>query len=147
MFANHSLYNANLNEVVSVENDTKINEAISIWSKRACTYKCSFEEPLYETVSELSVPTVIASKCRTHQKMRYVSMLRFGITQQKNFLVGVNEPRAISDSTIETLAADESVVVLTETTSNVHHPTFINTIDSLITPLRTKSLRIFVLKY
>jgi 2-succinyl-5-enolpyruvyl-6-hydroxy-3-cyclohexene-1-carboxylate synthase len=58
----------------------------------------------------------------------------------------VNEPRAISDSTIETLAADESVVVLTETTSNVHHPT-INTIDTLITPLRTKSLRIFVLKY
>jgi 2-succinyl-5-enolpyruvyl-6-hydroxy-3-cyclohexene-1-carboxylate synthase len=48
--------------------------------------------------------------------------------------VGVNEPRAISDSTIETLAADESVVVLTETTSNVHHPTFINTIDTLITP-------------
>jgi 2-succinyl-5-enolpyruvyl-6-hydroxy-3-cyclohexene-1-carboxylate synthase len=52
--------------------------------------------------------------------------------------VGVNEPRAISDSTIETLAADESVVVLTETTSNVHHPTFINTIDTLITPLRTR---------
>jgi hypothetical protein len=59
--------------------------------KRACTYKCSFEEPLYETVSELSVPvTVIASaKCRTHfQKMRYVSMLRFGITQQKIGLSG-----------------------------------------------------------
>jgi 2-succinyl-5-enolpyruvyl-6-hydroxy-3-cyclohexene-1-carboxylate synthase len=72
-------------------------------------------------------------------------MLRFGITQQKIGLSGRNEPRAISDSTIETLAADESVVVLTETTSNVHHPTFINTI--LITPLRTKSLRIFVLKY
>jgi 2-succinyl-5-enolpyruvyl-6-hydroxy-3-cyclohexene-1-carboxylate synthase len=68
-------------------------------------------------------------------------------TTKKLVLVGVNEPRAISDSTIETLAADESVVVLTETTSNVHHPTFINTIDTLITPLRTKSLRIFVLKY
>jgi 2-succinyl-5-enolpyruvyl-6-hydroxy-3-cyclohexene-1-carboxylate synthase len=49
--------------VVSVENDTKINEAISISiGQKACTYKCSFEEPLYETVSELSVPvTVIAS--------------------------------------------------------------------------------------
>jgi 2-succinyl-5-enolpyruvyl-6-hydroxy-3-cyclohexene-1-carboxylate synthase len=43
VFANHSLYNANLNEVVSVENDTKINEAISISiGQRACTYKCSF---------------------------------------------------------------------------------------------------------
>jgi 2-succinyl-5-enolpyruvyl-6-hydroxy-3-cyclohexene-1-carboxylate synthase len=32
-------------------------------------------------------------------------------TTKKLVLVGVNEPRAISDSTIETLAADESVVV------------------------------------
>jgi 2-succinyl-5-enolpyruvyl-6-hydroxy-3-cyclohexene-1-carboxylate synthase len=56
--------------------------------------------------------------------------------------VGV-EPRAISDSTIETLAADESVVVLTETTSNVHHPTFINTIDTLITPFTNEEFEDF----
>jgi 2-succinyl-5-enolpyruvyl-6-hydroxy-3-cyclohexene-1-carboxylate synthase len=57
--------------------------------------------------------------------------------------VGVNEPRAISDSTIETLAADESVVVLTETTSNVHHPTFINTIDTLIIPFTNEEFEDF----
>jgi 2-succinyl-5-enolpyruvyl-6-hydroxy-3-cyclohexene-1-carboxylate synthase len=52
----------NLNEVVSVENDTKINEAISIdWSKRAVHINAPLKS--YETVSELSVPvTVIASK-------------------------------------------------------------------------------------
>jgi 2-succinyl-5-enolpyruvyl-6-hydroxy-3-cyclohexene-1-carboxylate synthase len=60
--------------------------------------------------------------------------------------VGVNDPDALSESIIETLAADESVVVLTETTSNVHHPTFI-TIDTLITPFTSESLRIFVLRY
>jgi hypothetical protein len=65
------------------------------------------------------------------QKMRYW-VLRFGITQ-KIGLSGREWTQSISDSTIETLAADESVVVLTETTSNVHHPTFINTIDTLIT--------------
>jgi 2-succinyl-5-enolpyruvyl-6-hydroxy-3-cyclohexene-1-carboxylate synthase len=46
-------------------------------------------------------------------------------------LVGVNDPDALSESIIETLAADESVVVLTETTSNVI--LHINTIDTLIT--------------
>jgi 2-succinyl-5-enolpyruvyl-6-hydroxy-3-cyclohexene-1-carboxylate synthase len=50
---------------------------------------------------------------------------------------------AISDGTIETLAADESVVVLTETTSNVHHPTFINTIDTLITPFTNEEFEDF----
>jgi 2-succinyl-5-enolpyruvyl-6-hydroxy-3-cyclohexene-1-carboxylate synthase len=53
--------------VVSVENDTKINKSVFRLVKRACTYKCSFEEPLYETVSELSVPvTVIASSKVSH---------------------------------------------------------------------------------
>jgi 2-succinyl-5-enolpyruvyl-6-hydroxy-3-cyclohexene-1-carboxylate synthase len=34
VFANHSLYNANLNEVVSVENDTKkMKQSVFDWSK------------------------------------------------------------------------------------------------------------------
>jgi 2-succinyl-5-enolpyruvyl-6-hydroxy-3-cyclohexene-1-carboxylate synthase len=103
------LYNANLNEVVSVENDTKINEAIDISIAQKVVHINAFEEPLYETVSELSVPYRyrFRKKCPVIQKMRYEGMLRFGITQQKIGLSGVNEPRAISDSTIETLAADD----------------------------------------
>jgi 2-succinyl-5-enolpyruvyl-6-hydroxy-3-cyclohexene-1-carboxylate synthase len=57
--------------------------------------------------------------------------------------VGVNDPDALSENIIETLAADESVVVLTETTSNVHHPTFINTIDTLITPFTSEDFEDF----
>jgi 2-succinyl-5-enolpyruvyl-6-hydroxy-3-cyclohexene-1-carboxylate synthase len=34
-------------------------------------------------------------------------------------------------------------VVLTETTSNVHHPTFINTIDTLITPFTNEEFEDF----
>jgi 2-succinyl-5-enolpyruvyl-6-hydroxy-3-cyclohexene-1-carboxylate synthase len=41
-----------------------------------------FEEPLYETVSELSVPVTVIARKSVTQKMRYVSMLRFGITQK-----------------------------------------------------------------
>jgi 2-succinyl-5-enolpyruvyl-6-hydroxy-3-cyclohexene-1-carboxylate synthase len=35
------------------------------------------------------------------------------------------------------------VVVLTETTSNVHHPTFINTIDTLITPFTNEDFEAY----
>jgi 2-succinyl-5-enolpyruvyl-6-hydroxy-3-cyclohexene-1-carboxylate synthase len=49
-------------------------------------------------------------------------------------LVGVNEPNAINSNTINAFAKDKSVIVLTETTSNLHHPTFINNIDTIITP-------------
>jgi 2-succinyl-5-enolpyruvyl-6-hydroxy-3-cyclohexene-1-carboxylate synthase len=64
VFANHSLYNANLNEVVSV--DIKWSNQYFDWSKKP-TYKCSFWRALYETVSELSVPvTVIASAKVSH---------------------------------------------------------------------------------
>jgi 2-succinyl-5-enolpyruvyl-6-hydroxy-3-cyclohexene-1-carboxylate synthase len=42
-------------------------------------------------------------------------------TKKKIAAEWANDPDALSESIIETLAADESVVVLTETTSNVHH--------------------------
>ena len=49
-------------------------------------------------------------------------------------MVGVNEANTIDDKIIENFANDSSIVVLTETTSNLHHPSFINSIDTLITP-------------
>jgi 2-succinyl-5-enolpyruvyl-6-hydroxy-3-cyclohexene-1-carboxylate synthase len=48
-------------------------------------------------------------------------------------LVGVADPNALNEQTIEAFANDQSVVVLTETTSNLHHPSFISNID-IITP-------------
>jgi 2-succinyl-5-enolpyruvyl-6-hydroxy-3-cyclohexene-1-carboxylate synthase len=81
--------------------------------KKACTYKCSFEEPLYETVSELS--TCYSYRFKVSHSLSEDEVREYATiwnnTTKKLVLVGVNEPRAISDSTIETLAADESVVV------------------------------------
>ncbi|WP_413998543.1 2-succinyl-5-enolpyruvyl-6-hydroxy-3-cyclohexene-1-carboxylic-acid synthase [Flavobacterium sp. W1B] len=140
VFINHSLYNANLNELVSVENDLKINEAINtaILKKGPIHINAPFEEPLYEMVSELSVKANITTAAKENNTISIEDFSEFADiwnkSSKKMILVGVNEPNTISDFVIDTLAQEESVVVLTETTSNLHHPSFISNIDSIITP-------------
>ncbi|TDE01755.1 2-succinyl-5-enolpyruvyl-6-hydroxy-3-cyclohexene-1-carboxylic-acid synthase [Flavobacterium hiemivividum] len=149
VFANHSLYNANLNEIVSLENDTKINEAIAvaIAQKGPVHINAPFEEPLYETTTDLSVNVVITASANDTKSFSNDEVVEFANiwnkATKKMVLVGVNDPDVISENSIESLASDESVVVLTETTSNLHHPTFINTIDTLITPFNNEDFEDF----
>ena len=140
VFLNHSLFNANLHEDVSIENDLKINEAINtaITHKGPVHINAPFEEPLYQTISELSVTVNVVASANFIQTISIEDVSEFATiwnnSTKKMILVGVNEPNAINLNIIDTFAKDESVVVLTETTSNLHHPTFINNIDTIITP-------------
>lgn len=54
---------------------------------------------------------------------------------RKMVLVGSMAPGAMPTGLLDRLAADPSVLVFTETTSNLHHPYFFPSIDSLIAPL------------
>lgn len=140
VFANHSVFNANLTEEASEENDLKINLAIetAILKKGPVHINAPFEEPLYETTEELSVKPKITvpnpeNFPRTIENSdEFVSV--WNNAKRKLVLVGVNEANSIDQEIIENLASDPSVVVLTETTSNLHHESFINSIDTLITP-------------
>lgn len=139
VFANHSLFNANLTENASDENDFLINEAINTaFAKRGPVHiNAPFEEPLYETVSELVVePKVISSTLKDFIYDEPISEYAniWNTSKKKLVLVGVNEPSAVEQKFLDKLANDPSVVVMIETTSNLHHPKFINTIDSIITP-------------
>lgn len=140
VFANHSLYNANLTEVVSLENDFKINEAIhtAILKKGPVHINAPFEEPLYETVSEPSVKATITAFAKESQTHSIADLSEFAgvwnTASKKMLLVGVNAPHSIREDIVQTLAQDESLVVMTETTSNLHQPSFITNIDTIITP-------------
>lgn len=139
VFANHSLFNANLTENASDENDFLINEAINTaFAKKGPVHiNAPFEEPLYETVSELTVePKVISATAKEFIYDEPISEYAniWNTSKKKLVLVGVNEPNAVEQKFLDKLANDPSVVVMIETTSNLHHPKFINTIDSIITP-------------
>lgn len=139
VFDNHSLFNANLTENASDENDFLINEAINTaFAKKGPVHiNAPFEEPLYETVSELTVePKVISATTKEFIYDEPISEYAniWNTSKKKLVLVGVNEPNAVEQKFLDKLANDPSVVVMIETTSNLHHPKFINTIDSIITP-------------
>jgi 2-succinyl-5-enolpyruvyl-6-hydroxy-3-cyclohexene-1-carboxylate synthase len=149
VFSNHSLYNANLNEDVSKENDYKINQAIDIAlnKKGPVHINAPFEEPLYETVSALSIDIMVNAFANLNALPAIENLSEFvsiwNNSSRKMILVGVNDPNMISDKTINFLADDESVVVMTETTSNLHHPNFINNIDTIITTFTSDDFETF----
>ena len=149
VFANHSLYNANLVDGASSENDSKIREAISIsiTKKGPVHINAPFEEPLYETVSELSKNINTTAYANSTPFVSTENWNEFpyiwNSLKKKLILVGVNEPDAIDPTIVDFLANDASVVVMTETTSNLHHPSFINTIDTIITPFSSDDFEVF----
>ncbi|KQB41905.1 2-succinyl-5-enolpyruvyl-6-hydroxy-3-cyclohexene-1- carboxylate synthase [Flavobacterium daejeonense] len=149
VFANHSLYNANLTEEASKENDHKINDAIdaAFYQKGPVHINAPFEEPLYETMSELTVDVMVNHFASLNSMKTLEDLAPFAKiwnqSAKKLILVGANDPDLISDEIIQTLAKDESVVVMTETTSNLHHPDFILNIDTIITPFTESDFKDF----
>jgi 2-succinyl-5-enolpyruvyl-6-hydroxy-3-cyclohexene-1-carboxylate synthase len=140
VFTNHSLYNANLTEEASEQNLFLINEAINtaIAKRGPVHINVPFEEPLYETVTQGIEDIQISEFISVNPSISVESIKEYApiwnSAKKKLILVGVNEPNSIQEEVIQFLAKDESVVVMTETTSNLHHPTFISSIDTLITP-------------
>lgn len=139
VYANHILFSANLLEEASDDNDAKINEAIAVAKiqKGPVHINAPFEEPLYETVTEPSVNVQVQyynteDKPFTDDLSEYAA--KWNAAKKKLILVGVNHPNAIDVEVIKQLAEDPSVVVMTETTSNLHHDSFLNSIDTIITP-------------
>ena len=148
VYANHILYSANLLEAASPDNDKKISDAIDIAvnQKGPVHINAPFEEPLYETVSELSVsPQIInvitGEKDFNEGLTAYIQ--KWNTAKKKLVLVGVNNPNTIDRAVIEHLANDPSVVVMTETTSNLHHESFLNSIDTIITPFTAEDFEAY----
>ncbi|GAA4278855.1 2-succinyl-5-enolpyruvyl-6-hydroxy-3-cyclohexene-1-carboxylic-acid synthase [Aquimarina mytili] len=159
VFENHILYSANLYSEVVAEtkvkdikirqkqreaqkhNEREINLALNraIEKKGPVHINVPFYEPLYDKVDQ---PTVFPKNIPIEDPQYIISddlhskmIKEWNQATRKMVLVGVNSPEKIDQQWIDYFANDPSVLVLTETTSNIHHSSHINCIDQLITSL------------
>jgi 2-succinyl-5-enolpyruvyl-6-hydroxy-3-cyclohexene-1-carboxylate synthase len=136
VFYNHIVFSANLTENASEHNDSLIVSAIetAILQKGPAHINVPFEEPLYETLLEPTyIPKVTTSAMEEAEftlATKFIS--EWQLAKKKLILVGELLPNAIEQKYIDSLAEDKSVLVLLEKTSNLHHPSFIDRIDTLV---------------
>ena len=130
-----------LQEEVADYNFDQMNQAFvqSIEGRCPVHINVPFEEPLYGLQAEVpNLPVVLqAERLSTPQEFddlaEYVKI--WNGSERKLILCGVQHPGELDESVLNSFAKDPSVMVLTETTSNMRHPEFINSIDSILAPI------------
>jgi len=148
VFSNHILCNANCieGEIHRAHNEKIMSSCLNIAIEQngPVHINIPFSEPLYSTINELQVmPKRFVFEIKSELVLEdLTSFLKFwNNCERKMLIVGVLAPESIEQKFIDILGTDESVIVLTETTSNLHHENFFPSIDQLIAPLGEDCLR------
>ncbi len=121
-------------------NQKEVEKAMSVAfeEKLPVHINIPLEEPLYGRIPWNESPKDISRPVAAIEKEPVqISEARnsWNTAQRKMVLVGVNNPESINPEVLNRLAEDPSVLVFTETTSNLHHPNFFPSIDSIIFPV------------
>ncbi|WP_282018363.1 2-succinyl-5-enolpyruvyl-6-hydroxy-3-cyclohexene-1-carboxylic-acid synthase [Salegentibacter mishustinae] len=159
VFENHILYSANLHSELVLDseaidkklqqkqfesqkhNEREVNLALNkaIEGKGPVHINVPFYEPLYDLVENVDVNPLqilpeIKERTYTENQLQAYAEL-WNKAKRKMIIVGVAQPNIVEQEFLEKLARDKSVIVLTETTSNLNHPEFFTRIDTLIGPI------------
>ena len=130
-----------LQKDIQTHNEEDINKALNFASlkKGPVHINIPFDEPLYEIVEKLRVnPKSINPTIKPKgidDKVLNECLEDWNYAAKKMILVGVNRPNEIEQKWLDELSEDDSVVVFTETTSNLHNDSFFSSIDQIIAPL------------
>lgn len=142
VYANHIAFEANLKEgePYTSENVRLVNEALntSIQMMAPVHINIPFSEPLYGTQDQpMLVPENIAVPAiHTALDEDLTPFIQqWNQAERKMILVGVCPPHSLEEQLLDQLVSDPSVIVFTETTSNLHHDEMFPAIDQMIAPL------------
>lgn len=139
VFENHILFSANLveNDKFKTRNAQLIGEALQLATSQngPVHINVPFDEPIYETVEDLKqfhFPHIsMSSLDNSHINYDYLSKI-WNDAERKMIVVGVSYPDKELHQLMDLYAEDDSVLIFTETTSNLHHSKAIDSIDQLI---------------
>ncbi len=159
VFSNHILFQTDLQSEDHISDEEKINKIlvhnaieidkaleISTGKMGPVHINIPFDEPLYETVDHLYDFGSISIRKKTGPANSLLKETPLPLEELEKFagvwnssakklvLIGSNFPDELLQTQMEHLIKDPSVIILTETTSNVAHKKFINKIDQLIFP-------------
>ena len=122
-------------------NDDILNKALhmALDQRLPVHVNIPFEEPLYDTLENSTVTPKVKS-IQNNSKGNWSENItlfskKWNSSKRKLVLVGVNFPNSVEQAYLDQLANDPSVVVLTETTSNLYQSRFFPSIDSVIAPI------------
>ncbi|MCK5815360.1 MAG: 2-succinyl-5-enolpyruvyl-6-hydroxy-3-cyclohexene-1-carboxylic-acid synthase [Flavobacteriaceae bacterium] len=144
VFGNHILSSVNLG-IDSKENQNKLKEAFkkSIQQRGPIHINVPFDEPLYEVVDAMMKiePSEIENidiPLDVDELQKFANI--WNASSKKMVLLGTSFPDELLQVQLNKIIKDDSVIVLTESTSNVHHVNFINGIDKIIFTLDDEAL-------
>jgi 2-succinyl-5-enolpyruvyl-6-hydroxy-3-cyclohexene-1-carboxylate synthase len=135
VFKNHILYSANLKEFDAENSIKALSKAFSLLRqvKGPIHINAPFNEPLYETVATMNDFRFIAEESDLQDTIDFENLAsQWNSAKKKMILVGVHSPNAALEILLDKVADDPSVLVFTETTSNLYNKRFVNSIDNLI---------------
>lgn len=150
VFENHILTSVSLVDYLNVNNAIleMLQETleIAIIDKGPVHINVPFDEPLYETTSELLTLDKVDNSIEeipldVDDLQKYADV--WNSSTKKIVLVGEHYPDDLLQIQLAHLTKDPSVLVLIENTANVSHSKFINSIDKLIFPLEPNELEAF----
>lgn len=136
-----------LQKDIQTYNESEIHDALTLSKLQLGPVHINipFNEPLYESVEELTInPKPFNLKRREEKIDDYEIKSVLDIwkhAKRKMILVGVLQPHSIDERWLQELADDDSILVFTETTSNLHHPDFFPGIDKMIAPLNEEEFK------
>ncbi|MFD1315654.1 2-succinyl-5-enolpyruvyl-6-hydroxy-3-cyclohexene-1-carboxylic-acid synthase [Namhaeicola litoreus] len=154
VFHNHILFSANLKEFEGLdettyekENKRLLKKALDLVIQQSGPVHINipFDEPLYKLTEKLIDFDLASSLPISNDPLQGETPLKVEELQvfaniwnkadRKLVLIGSSFPDELIQKQIDHLIKDPSVLIMTETISNLHHEKLICSIDQLITPL------------
>lgn len=150
VYDNHILFNANCkeDEAEVANNQDKIYKALQIAQQKMGPVHINlpFSEPLYNKTESTSVNLSEANLTKVVEEEWVPEAInkhreQWNAAKKKLVLVGVLAPGSLEEKLVDKLMKAPSVLVLTETTSNLHGSKVIPTIDMLLEGLSEAVLK------